>query len=141
MLLPAVDQKFRFAEGYLLKIFSRKLTTNPFVDYAVEQILQHPHQAVMEHITAKVGFSQKHLISIFKQHVGVAPKVFLRVMRFQKAIEDIGQKKVVNWTSIAHESGYYDQAHFINDFKEFSGFTPTGYMDAKSDFLNYVAVG
>ena len=80
-------------------------------------------------------------IKIFKEHVGVTPKVFLKIIRFQKALQEIETHKTVNWTSIAFESGYYDQAHFINDFKEFSGFTPNQYLKMQSDFANYIAVG
>jgi AraC-like DNA-binding protein len=141
LCLREVQQKFRFAEQHLLKVFGWKLQENPFVDYAVNQIVRMPHQAVIEHISNKVGYSQKHFIKIFKEHVGMAPKAFLKVMRFQKAISEIEQQKTANWTRIANESGYYDQAHFINDFKNFSGFTPSQYLSKQTDFTNYVAVG
>lgn len=48
--------------------------------------------------------------------------------------------KKVNWASIAFDTGYYDQAHFINDFRDFSGFTPKQYVNACSEFINYVAI-
>lgn len=136
-----IAQKFLSAEQHLLRSFGAKLQANPFVDYAVNQIAQMPHQAVIETISRKVGFSHKHFIDIFKQHVGLAPKAFLKVMRFQRAIYEMEQRKAINWTSVAYESGYYDQAHFIHDFKAFSGLTPAKYMAAKTDFTNYVAVG
>jgi len=136
-----VQQKFLYAEEYLTKAFSRKLLTNPFVDYSINQILQNPNQLSINHLSEKVGYSQKHLIKIFKEHVGVTPKVFLKIIRFQKALREIETHKTVNWASIAFESGYYDQAHFINDFKEFSGFTPNQYLKMQSDFANYIAVG
>lgn len=139
--IPLVKQKFLYAEKQLLKIFGQRLQVNPFVDYAVNRILQSPHQATIESIVAKVGFSQKHLIKIFREHVGLTPKSFLKVMRFQKAIEEIDRNKTADWTAIAYESGYYDQAHFINDFRNFSGFTPAKYLHMKREFTNYVAVG
>lgn len=139
--LPAIGQKFKYAEKYLIRAFGSRLHTNPFVDYAVNQIVLHPHLAVIEHIAGKVGYSHKHLIKIFREHVGITPKSFLKVMRFQNAIEETERTKTANWTRIAYESGYYDQAHFIHDFKIFSGFTPTAYLERKSEFLNYVAVG
>lgn len=138
--INSIEQKFLFAENYLLKMFSSKLIVNSFVDYAVKQILQMPHQASIEKISNKVGFSQKHLIKIFKEHVGMTPKSFLKIIRFQKAVQEIENKQTPDWISIAHESGYYDQAHFINDFKDFSGFTPTKYLYTKREFANYVAV-
>lgn len=135
------QQKFSYAEKYLTNKFLKKLVANPFVDYSVNQILQNPHQLSITRLSQKVGYSQKHLIKIFKEHVGLAPKAFLKIIRFQKAIQEIEANRTANWTSIALESGYYDQAHFINDFKQFSGFTPNDYLNMKSDFANYIPVG
>jgi len=139
--LVFIQQKFLFAENHLLKMFGHKLVVNPFVDYAVNQILHMPNQMSIDRISKKVGYSQKHLIKIFKEHVGLSPKSFLKIIRFQKAIQEIEQNKTANWTSIAFDSGYYDQAHFINDFKCFSGFTPTQYLKTNSEYSNYIAIG
>jgi AraC-like DNA-binding protein len=114
---------------------------NPFISYAVDQIMHRPAEITMEHLARKVGYSGKHLIRIFRDHVGLPPKAFLRIMRFQKTVLEIENHKQPDWTSVAHESGYYDQAHFISDFRHFSGFTPRQYLLAKGEFRNYVAVG
>ena len=139
--LATIKQKFNYGEQYLLKVFGSKLTVNPFIDYSVNSILKSPQQLAINNLSHKVGFSQKHFIKIFKSHVGVTPKAFLRIIRFQKAILQIEANRTADWTSIAYESGYFDQAHFINDFKNFSGFTPEQYLRSKSNFTNYVAVG
>lgn len=136
-----INDMFRFSERYLLAAFGRKLRVNPFVDYAVKQLTVAPVGLTMEMLARKVGYSQKHMIKIFKDHVGVAPKSFLRIMRFQRAVQEMESGKGVSWTSVAHDSGFYDQAHFINEFREFAGFTPGQYLQAKSEFTNYVAVG
>jgi AraC-like DNA-binding protein len=137
----SIKQKFEYAEQYLLKAFSNKLTVEPFIDYSVNLILRSSHTVAINYLSDKIGFSKKHFIKIFKEHVGVTPKSFLKIIRFQKAIQEIAATRTANWARIAHESGYYDQAHFINDFKDFSGFTPKQYLTMKSDFTNYVAVG
>jgi AraC-like DNA-binding protein len=62
-------------------------------------------------------------------------------MRFQKAILEIEANKSIHWNRVALESGFYDQAHFIGDFKSFSGFTPNEYVKRKSETLNYIPVG
>lgn len=138
--LVFVKQKFLFAENHLLKMFGHKLVVNPFVDYAVNHILQMPNQISIERLSEGIGFSQKHFIKIFKENVGMTPKSFLKIIRFQKAIQEIEQSRSTNWTSVAFESGYYDQAHFINDFKNFSGFTPTEFLKSNSEFTNYIAI-
>lgn len=136
----SIEHKFLLAEQMLLQTCRKKLEINPFIDYAVSRILEKPDQTTIHALSAKVGYSQKHLIKIFKEHVGTTPKNFLKIIRFQKAIAEMEHKQS-NWASIAYDSGYYDQAHFINDFKHFSGFTPGQFMNVQSDFTNYVAVG
>lgn len=136
-----VSQKFITAEKFLLKKFYSKLIVNPFTNFAVNAIVEAPRNSSIENISAKVGYSQKHLINIFKKNVGITPKSFLKIVRFQKAVEEINRRKKINWTAIALECGYYDHAHFINDFKTFSGFTPNEFSQKQSDYLNYVPIG
>jgi AraC-like DNA-binding protein len=139
--LPHISQKFIYVEQYLLKQYGKKLEPNPFIDFAVNKILQSTSPITIEGISKKVGYSQKHFIKMFKEKVGLTPKGFLKIIRFQKAIQEIEACKKINWPGIAYESGYYDQAHFINDFKTFSGFTPRQYLLLKNDQVNYVPVG
>ncbi|MBK7316333.1 AraC family transcriptional regulator [Candidatus Villigracilis affinis] len=68
------------------------------------------------------------------------PKQYLKIARFQKAIETIENNQFIQWSGVAMDSGFYDQAHFINNFKEFSGFTPNEYIKRKASTLNYVPV-
>jgi len=133
-------RKFQVLEKQLLKIYLGKLNENPFVDFAVSTIIAAPNLYSIKSISDKVGYSQKHLIKLFKEHVGVTPKEFLKVIRFQKAIQQIENQISVDWSQMALDCGFYDQSHFIADFKNFSGFTPTGYMEQRGDFLNYIPV-
>jgi AraC-like DNA-binding protein len=138
---PSIIGKFFTVENFLNKKFCNKLIVNPFIEFAVNKIVLSPNQMSIEHISNKVGYSQKHLIKLFKDNVGLTPKGFLKIIRFQKAIVEISAAKVPDWTGIAFESGYYDQAHFINDFKAFSGFTPKQYLQKQYEHLNYIPVG
>jgi len=142
-LLEATTPKDMFAcvEKRLSTLYRRRLSINPFVGYAVAEILKTPQFVTIGEISRKVGYSQKHLIQMFKSHVGLTPKAFLKVIRFQKAVIEIERHEAPDWSTVANDSGYYDQAHFINDFKHFSGFTPHQYLSMRSEYLNYVAVG
>lgn len=137
---PSIYTKFTTTENTLLKYFGSKLKINSFIDFAVTNILTAPETLTIKNIVHKTGYSSKHFIDIFKNSVGVAPKSFLRIIRFQKAIAEIEKTDVFNWANLAAECGYYDQAHFINDFKNFSGFTPTQYLEKKNSQLNYIPV-
>lgn len=134
----SIEQKFLAIEANLLRNYN--LTKDPFIDYAVSNITAQPNQCSMKELSNKVGYSQKHLIKIFRDRLGVTPKNFLKVIRFQKVINEIELQKYVNWTSVGLDCGFYDQSHFIADFKKFSGFTPNEYLKQKGGFLNYVPV-
>lgn len=136
-----VDMIFKAAEEFLVSNFLGPALINPCVEYAVAEIIRQPDQVNLSRLSAKIGYSQKHFISMFKRQVGVTPKAYLKILRFQKAISDIEHSTRVDWTDISHDCGFYDQAHFINDFKSFSGFTPEQYLRQKNDLLNYVPVG
>jgi len=136
----SIPSMFEIAEQKILGTFSNSLKINPFIEFAVNKIACEPHAASIKKIADKTGYSPRHFIKIFRDHVGVNPKSFMRILRFQKAIEEIERNKTFNWINLAVECGYYDQSHFIADFRNFSGFTPIEYINRKNDTLNYVPV-
>lgn len=76
---------------------------------------------------AQVGLSPKRLIALFRAEVGVTPKTYLRIRRFQAALRrlDTGAER---GAEIAAELGYFDQAHFVREFRSFTAMTPTEYL-------------
>jgi AraC-like DNA-binding protein len=140
----SIKQMFLLTEKFLSGQAGDALhatTPSQCVEYAVSNIMNQPTILGFQQLSMQIGYSQKHFIDLFKKQVGVPPKQYLKIMRFQKAIREIEKKQAVHWSSVAVESGFYDQAHFINDFKEFSGFTPNQYMQRKTEALNYIPVG
>ena len=140
----SIHEKLLLIEKFLLK--QGKNNINPTVsancmNYAMEQILESPTQLCMEQLSDKIGYSQKHFIKLFRDHIGITPKSYLRIIRFQKVIAEIETSTHINWNTISYDCGYYDQAHFINDFKNFSGFSPNEYIVNKTDVLNYIPIG
>ena len=140
----SIQQMFLLAEKFLLQQAGDSLHTEPSskcVEYVVSSITKKPNIQGFQQLSSHIGYSQKHFIDLFKRQVGVSPKQYLKIMRFQKAVLEIEASKPIHWSDLAAESGFYDQAHFINDFKSFSGFTPNEYMKRKTESLNYVPVG
>lgn len=135
-----ITGRFTLIEDFLLKQFQSKLIQNQCVEYAIGQIIQHPDQVSFTKLSQDIGYSQKHFIKMFKNQVGITPKAYLKILRFQKAISEIEQQRQVDWAAISQDCGFYDQAHFINDFRLFSGFTPEEYLRRKNESLNYVPV-
>jgi len=136
-----INLKFETAERFLLKHFQARFVLNSAVEYALTEIIRRPDQINLARLNQDIGYSQKHFIGMFKRHVGITPKAYVKIIRFQKAIGEIEQRQEVKWANISQDCGFYDQAHFINDFKFFSGFTPEEYLRRKNDILNYVPVG
>lgn len=137
------DRMFQLVESFLLHQAGAALgeeTPSRCITYAVSSIIHKPTAQRLSQLSDEIGYSQKHFIDLFRQHVGVSPKQYLRIMRFQKVIGAIENKDCIRWSNIALESGYFDQAHFIHDFKHFSGFTPNEYLKRKAATLNYVPV-
>lgn len=80
----------------------------------------------------EVGVSQKHIIELFHQRVGMPPKLLSRVLRFDAVIRAAQGPARPRWADVAASLGYFDQSHLIADFRAFAGDTPTGYWRARS---------
>jgi AraC-like DNA-binding protein len=85
-------------------------------------------------LTDAAGVSANHLATLFKSHVGVTPKRVARIYRFANLILSVDALRPVDWSRLAHTAGYYDQAHFGKEFKDFTGHTPTGYLTLRRRF-------
>ena len=136
-----ISKRFDLIENFLLARFRSQLTVNPCVEYAVREMTVRPDVVSISKMNAKIGYSQKHFTDIFRRGVGLTPKAYLKIMRFQKAVQAIDSADTIDWGTIAQDCGFYDQAHFINDFRHFSGFTPERYATVKSNYQNYIPVG
>ena len=136
-----IQLRFTMLEEFLLGLCGRRLEVNPCIEFAIGEMTQRPDRISIARMNEKIGYSQKHFTEMFKRSVGVTPKAYLKIMRFQKAIRTIDAVDRVEWDTIAQECGFYDQAHFINDFKHFSGFTPEQYAKIHTNYQNYIPVG
>ena len=108
------------------------------VRFALSEIAAFPCESKVAAITASVGLSPKRFIEHFKGAVGVTPKQYCRIRRFQQVLAAAEQGIRVEWTQIAVDCGYFDQSHFIHDFRRFSGLTPTAYEARRTQFRNHV---
>ena len=104
------------------------------VRYAAGQ-LESFHGAVpVRALADATGVSGTHLATQFKSHVGVTPKQVARIYRFSRLILSVDAPRPVDWSALAQAAGYFDQAHFTREFKEFTGHTPTQYLALRRRF-------
>jgi AraC-like DNA-binding protein len=82
-----------------------------------------------------IGLSQRRLIELFSAEVGMTPKLFARVRRFQRAIAMVGQVTTPDWAGVALVCNYYDQSHLIRDFRAFCGLSPGEYLRQRSPLV------
>jgi AraC-like DNA-binding protein len=122
--LSSSQERIALLEAELLRRVQPRAVENTLVNSAVDLILRSQGSVPVEVVCNSVGISRQHLARQFEEHVGIRPKLFARVIRFKRLIERARHPKTVEWATAAVELGYYDQAHMIADFREFTGFTP-----------------
>jgi AraC-like DNA-binding protein len=108
---------------------------------AADQFAADPRTARVKETVQRTGYSPKQFIKLFEQHVGLTPKLFCRLLRFQSALDQINGQAAIDWAKTAADRGYYDQSHLIRDFREFAGMTPSEYRPVARDRKNHVAFG
>jgi AraC-like DNA-binding protein len=133
-------KRFRILENALVARLRRPFKHHGAVRAALEHIARSA-LAVAE-VADRVGLSHRRLIELFTAEVGVPPKLFGRLQRFQRAMAIVQQARSVDWAELAVGCGYYDQSHLIRDFGEFSGFSPVDLLRHRSDRVkvNHVAL-
>ncbi|MCU1255191.1 MAG: transcriptional regulator, AraC family [Candidatus Angelobacter sp.] len=137
---PTPEMKFQVLEECLLERAFRPLERHRSVDFALA-LFRNIHTApAISEVVDQIGISSRRFIQLFSNEVGLTPKLFSRVRRFQTVLQEIRTGSEFSWGDMAASCGYFDQAHFIHDFKEFSGINPTTYMAQKTDHLNHVPI-
>jgi AraC-like DNA-binding protein len=120
-------RRFRVLERALVARLEKTLEEHRAVRAALD-IFGSRHcgtgEARTRDLAAHLGLSQRHFIKVFSDQVGVTPKLFGRVQRFQRALDLMRRSSTPDWADVAVACGYFDQSHLIHDFRTFSGLTP-----------------
>jgi AraC-like DNA-binding protein len=137
---PTPEMKFQVLEECLVAQTSKPMERHRAVNQALS-LFRNIHTApAMADLSDQIGISSRRLIQLFSNEVGLTPKLFCRVRRFQQVLQTLRTGTEFDWAEIAADCGYYDQAHFIHDFKAFSGINPTTYWLQKTEHLNHVPI-
>jgi AraC-like DNA-binding protein len=121
-------ERFKIMEQVLTDRVRRSRKRNLAVANSLAEFGPYGTGASVRDVAREVGMSQRRFRKVFAAQVGLNPKVFCRILRFQRVRTLVDQIEKLGWAQIASSSGYFDQSHLINDFQEFSGFSPTEYL-------------
>jgi len=125
-----MDAQFQVVERYLCRNLSKAIPIHPAVGYAIEQLCSEGAFRNVRQIQRDTGFSHTRFNQLFREQVGLTPKLFGRVRRFHAVLARVQRGLPVNWAGLAADCGYFDQAHLIHDFRAFAGVTPREYSRA-----------
>lgn len=125
--------RFRILEGALFERLVQSKARHRAVDYALKLFGTAPQKPTIRSVVDQIALSPPRFIQVFREDVGLTPKQFCRVQRFQQATRLIAQGQYIDWVDVALACGYYDQAHFINEFRHFAGITPSAYAPQDPD--------
>jgi AraC-like DNA-binding protein len=122
------DEKFAVLETAFLQRMNRRLELHAAVLYGLEQFGQAPHIHSVLEVARETGLSRRRFAQLFREQVGLTPKLYCRLRRFEEVLRQIPLRTPVDWADVALAGGYYDQAHMANEFRHFSGISPSAYL-------------
>jgi AraC-like DNA-binding protein len=134
---PTPAAALRTLESWLLRRAARPLEADKLVELAVGAL---DRGAPVGRLTQRLGVTPGRFIRHFESMVGITPKRFARVRRFGRALESVERGCPVRWSEVAAACGYFDQAHLIHDFQEFSGMNPTQYRPRAQGDRNHALI-
>lgn len=108
---------------------------HPPIEVALAALLRCGGQVDSRTLSQACCMSQRQLERLFRQYVGPSVKTFSRILRVNRAMRYMSSFNC-SLTTIAVDSGYYDQSHFVRDFKALCGISPTAYLERRSIFYN-----
>lgn len=117
-------QRIHLIETFLLQRLTDKSTIDNIVKSTVDTILHANQNISVNELSKQNNINRRQLTRKFSSTIGLSPKQLSKTVRIQNALKTLLTEEVTSLTDLAYENEYYDQAHFIKDFKEFTGLTP-----------------
>jgi len=116
----------------LLKLLHNYKKENSIVEYVAESILKHNGHVSISELCKKTGYTQRHVDNMFKQDIGISPKVYANITRFNLFYKRLSEFKNIGDLKNDLYEFYSDQTHFIREFKKFSGGSPMQILNQRN---------
>ncbi|MBC7947282.1 MAG: helix-turn-helix transcriptional regulator [Chitinophagaceae bacterium] len=130
-------ERMKIIEAFLLCYLSEPATIDEVTKNCVDVIFKSQGQLDVSELAGKMNINRRNIERRFTTAIGMSPKQLSRAVRLQSTIRMLEAQNFTSLTSLAYENGYYDQAHFIRDFKEFTGMSPKSFF---ADNLMYASL-
>jgi AraC-like DNA-binding protein len=137
--VTSAAQRFAILERFLLRQLVKPRTYHRAVTFALRRFGsadEPPH--TIDEVRKDLGLSSRRFSRVFSEQVGLTPKSFARLNRFQRTIRSLPREREIDWGEIVFTAGYYDQAHLIHEFHSLSGLTPTEYVARHTERWNHL---
>jgi AraC-like DNA-binding protein len=141
-----IRTRFRIVEAFLLERLSacstpQSASRQRLVEFALSSFGVAPALSTVREVARSTGLSERRFSQIFREEVGHSPKVWCRIQRFQRAVRMLYSGGDVPWAELALDCGFYDQSHFANEFRAFSGVDATTYSANRTRWANHITAG
>lgn len=133
-----ITDRVKLMEEFMFHHYKVSRPEPDYIDIAANFIVEkngmlHVYELLKDSCMSRRSFERK-----FFQKVGLSPKYYARIRRIGYLCNLVSGKKKVNWSDVLYEAEFYDQAHFIKDFEEFTGRTPQQYLRENTELANFV---
>lgn len=133
------DRLINGVDQFLMNQLSRhkSKSMDRLVHAALVRMYQEKTECNLDVLAGSLNVTNRYLQRAFHEKVGYGPKHFLKMLRFQQALQRLGQATDASLTGLAYDVGYWDQSHFIRDFKSFTGMSPSEFRPEKLPINQY----
>ncbi|MEZ4667734.1 MAG: helix-turn-helix domain-containing protein [Anaerolineae bacterium] len=128
------DEKIAFLQNTFLHLLHENMENYSLLDHTIDILIQSSGMMRIQELAAETGYSKRYLDMLFKEHVGLSPKSLAGILRFQNIYQLLAQEHAAAYLNDNLYIYYYDQAHFIKEFKRFTGYTPQKYAALATEF-------
>ena len=129
----SLEEKISLISSFFLKQIERVKNNHKKLVHA-STLLQ--NGKTLKEVQLEMNLSERTLERIIKQSVGLSPKIFSRIMRFQEGLNSLRQINFENFTELAYQYDYFDQSHYNREFKEFTGTNPKEFLEDRQNVLS-----
>lgn len=135
-----VTDRIEMLSSYLFfQIRRHEKYRDPAMPYALSRIMHASGNVSLADLRTELQLSERSFERKFKQHVGISPKLFTRISRFQASLHQLRNSRYDKLSDVAFGNEYADQSHFIRAFKEFAGFSPLQYQKQSPEIIENLA--